>query len=96
MNACLAIVKCDEILGKCRRAQKRHRPAARAIGLDAVTHVSNGGLDANWLTAHGLPTVTLGCGQAGIHTVNETLEIDSFLQACRIGLLLATASEGES
>jgi tripeptide aminopeptidase len=55
------------------------------------TRIVNGGLDANWLTRHGLPTVTLGCGQAGIHTVEETLHIDSFLTACHIALRLATA-----
>ena len=33
--------------------------------------ISNGGLDANWLTAHGIPTVTLGCGQRNIHTVER-------------------------
>lgn len=62
----------------------------RQVGLDPVTKISNGGLDANWLTAHGFPTVTLGCGQAHVHTVNETLHIDHYLHACRIGLLLAT------
>lgn len=67
--------------------------AVRACGLEPETRVSNGGLDANWLTAHGLPTVTLGCGQAGIHTTDEVLHIDSFLQACDIALRLATFAE---
>jgi tripeptide aminopeptidase len=58
--------------------------AVRACGLEPETRISNGGLDANWMTTHGLPTVTLGCGQAGIHTVKETLEVEQFLQACRI------------
>ena len=64
-----------------------------SLGLDPVLKISNGGLDANWMSAHGVPTVTLGCGQDGIHTVNERLHVDSFLQACAIGLKLATASE---
>ncbi|MBL8849337.1 MAG: M20/M25/M40 family metallo-hydrolase [Planctomycetaceae bacterium] len=67
--------------------------ALRACGLEPEPRIINGGLDANWLTAHGLPTVTLGCGQAGIHTVKETLDVDQYLQACRIGLLLATGGE---
>ena len=67
--------------------------AVRACGLEPEPRIINGGLDANWLTARGLPTVTLGCGQAGIHTVNETLDVDEYLQACRIGLLLATGAE---
>jgi tripeptide aminopeptidase len=37
-----------------------------------------------------LPTVTLGCGQQNVHTVDESLHIDSFLNACQIALLLAT------
>jgi tripeptide aminopeptidase len=63
--------------------------AVEQAGLTPETRIVNGGLDANWLTRHGLPTVTLGCGQAGIHTVEETLHIDSYLAACRIALVLA-------
>jgi tripeptide aminopeptidase len=66
--------------------------AIRAVGLDAQTRISNGGLDANWLSARGLPTVTLGSGQTNVHTVNETLSVDDFLNGCRIGLLLATGA----
>lgn len=55
--------------------------------------VTNGGLDANWLTAHGIPTVTLGCGQRNIHTVAEELDITEFQTARRIALRLATAAE---
>jgi len=44
------------------------------------------------MIAHGLPTVTLGCGQQDIHTVNESLDIDSYLKACRIGLQVATGA----
>ena len=65
--------------------------AIESLGMTAETRVCNGGLDANWMTAHGIPTVTLGCGQQGIHTVDEVLHIESYLQACRIGLRLATA-----
>ena len=66
--------------------------AVRLIGLEPSLRVSNGGLDANWLSSRGLPTVTLGCGQQDVHTVNETLHIPSFLAACKLGLILATAS----
>lgn len=65
--------------------------AIRSTGEEPTTLISNGGLDANWMTAHGFPTVTLGCGQSGIHTVDEKLHIPSFLHACRIALQLATA-----
>ncbi len=66
--------------------------AIRAVGLDPVTRISNGGLDANWLSARGLPTVTLGAGQQSVHTVDETLNVTDFLNGCRIGLLLATGA----
>lgn len=66
--------------------------AIAAIGLAPRRRISNGGLDANWLTARGVPTVTLGCGQSGAHTVKEELDVEAYLQACRIALQLATAT----
>jgi tripeptide aminopeptidase len=64
--------------------------AIRSVGLTPQTRISNGGLDANWLSARGLPTVTLGSGQQDVHTVDEALLIEEYLQACRIALVLAT------
>ena len=69
--------------------------AVRQAGLTPTMVVGNGGLDANWMTAHGLPTVTLGCGQHDIHTVKEWLDVPQFLTACGIALHLATAVGGE-
>jgi tripeptide aminopeptidase len=54
--------------------------------------ISNGGLDANWLNAHGIPAVTLGCGQMNVHMTSEMLDIKGFQDACRIALRLATGS----
>lgn len=65
--------------------------AVEAEGLTAELAVTNGGLDANWLTARGIPTVTLGCGQQNIHTASEELDIKEFHSARRIALRLATA-----
>ncbi len=67
--------------------------AVKAIGRDPYRVIINGGLDANWLSARGVPTVTLGCGQLNVHTVNEKLDVDAFQRACRVALRLATASE---
>lgn len=64
--------------------------AIRAVGMTGNERIANGGLDANWLTARGLATVTLGCGQSAPHTVREQLDLAEFLQACRIALYLAT------
>jgi tripeptide aminopeptidase len=62
------------------------------VRLSPQLYISNGGLDANWMTAHGLPTVTLGAGQMEIHTVDEKLDINAFYDSCRLALMLATGS----
>lgn len=67
--------------------------AVRDAGLTPLRAISNGGLDANWMTAHGIPTVTLGCGQMHIHTTSERLDLAAFEHACQIGLRLATGSD---
>jgi tripeptide aminopeptidase len=63
-----------------------------SLGMTPELHVTNGGLDANWMTKHGLPTVTLGAGQQDVHTVSERLEVSSFLKGCEVALKLATAN----
>jgi tripeptide aminopeptidase len=67
--------------------------ALRSIGVEPFQAVSNGGLDANWMTARGIPTVTLGCGQISAHTISERLDVQAFQGACRVALRLATAYE---
>jgi tripeptide aminopeptidase len=62
-----------------------------AIGRQPELAISNGGLDANWLNAHGIPTVTLGCGQKNVHMTSEQLDLAGYRDACRIALALATA-----
>ena len=68
----------------------------RDIGLTPVRTISNGGLDANWMHVHGIPTVTLGCGQMNAHTNSERLDIVAFHTACRAALRLAMATEQAS
>lgn len=67
--------------------------AIAALGESAEPAIANGGVDANWLTAHGLPTVTLGCGQENPHMTSEALNITEFQKACQIALVLATGAE---
>jgi len=67
--------------------------AIRSIGAEPLRAITNGGLDANWLSARGIPTVTLGCGQMNAHTLAERLDVAAFHQACRIALRLATGTE---
>lgn len=56
----------------------------RRLGYEPTCKLANGGLDANWLFRHGIEAVTLGCGQAAIHTVDEHLLVPHFLDACRL------------
>ncbi len=66
--------------------------AVQRAGLEPLPKISNGGLDANWMTSHGMPTVTFGCGQEHIHTTSERLHIPSFRQACTVAWELATGA----
>ncbi len=68
------------------------REAVTAIGLVPRLEISNGGLDANWMAANGIPTVTLGCGQMEIHTTHEKLDLDAFEAACTVALRLAVGT----
>ena len=45
------------------------------------------------MVAHGIPTVTLGCGQINQHTTDEVLDLEAYQDACRAALCLATATE---
>ena len=65
--------------------------AIRALGGEPLRAISNGGLDANWMTARGIPTVSLGTGQENPHTASERLDRSEFFKACHIALRLATA-----
>jgi tripeptide aminopeptidase len=67
--------------------------AVRRAGGEPSFDVSNGGLDANWMHARGIPTVSLGCGQRNPHTPAERLDLVEFRRACQVALHLATAVE---
>lgn len=69
----------------------RAQAAVRAIGREPNLRVTNGGLDANWMVKHGIPTVTFGAGQNEIHTVKEFVDLKEFEDGCRLALALATA-----
>jgi len=63
--------------------------AIRALGGSPTRAISDGGLDANWISARGIPTVTLGCGQENPHTPLERLDRAEFVKACQIARHLA-------
>ena len=64
--------------------------AVKALGMEPVMVFSNGGLDANWLDKHGVPTVTIGAGQYEIHTIKEYVHLPEYAQGCRLAVELAT------
>ncbi len=65
----------------------------RSLNHEPVPAIANGGLDANWITKHGVPTVSMGCGQLNAHMVTETLNLREYLTACDIGLAIALGAE---
>jgi tripeptide aminopeptidase len=65
---------------------------AGVIDREPLLATVDGGLDANSLTARGLPTVTIGAGQHGAHTVDEYLDLAEFERGCRVALRLATGT----
>lgn len=66
------------------------KDAIEKLGLQADLAIANGGLDANWLSARGIPTVSMGCGQKNQHMITEKLHLDEYLTACEIAMYLAT------
>ena len=56
--------------------------------------IANGGLDANWLVRHKVPTVTFGAGQNAIHTVDEFVDLSEFAAGCRLAVALAGPRRG--
>ncbi len=67
--------------------------AAERLGLAPSLKVGNGGLDANWLVRHRIPTVTFGAGQNNIHTTEEYVDVKGFVDGCRMALALATLED---
>ncbi|MFO0810168.1 MAG: M20/M25/M40 family metallo-hydrolase [Gemmataceae bacterium] len=73
----------------------RHAAATIAsLGGTPNLRVANGGLDANWIVRHKVPTVTMGAGQNAIHTVEEFVDLTEFAAGCRLAVALATHGAG--
>jgi tripeptide aminopeptidase len=69
---------------------KRAVAAVSSIGGTPSIRNANGGLDANWLVRHAVPTVTFGAGQNEIHTIKEWINLDEYDRACDLAVRLAT------
>jgi len=80
-------------LGKDTPIVKRATKALQMLAIEPVYVFSNGGLDANWLDKHGVPTITIGAGQAEIHTIKEYVNLKEYEKGCRLGVLMATLED---
>jgi tripeptide aminopeptidase len=69
---------------------RRAAEAVKQLGRAPVLKTTNGGLDANWVVKHGIPTITFGAGQNDIHTVKEWVDLKEFAEGCRLAVILAT------
>ncbi len=72
---------------------RRADAAVRALGREPILKITNGGLDANWMVRHGIPTLTLGAGQNNVHTTEEYVDLPEFLAGCRMAVTLATTGD---
>ncbi|MBE7466476.1 MAG: M20/M25/M40 family metallo-hydrolase [Planctomycetes bacterium] len=63
--------------------------AARELSIEMACVDNNGGMDSNWLNAHGIPTVTYGTGQRQVHTPHEWIDLDEYALACRFAAQVA-------
>jgi tripeptide aminopeptidase len=58
--------------------------AIRRLGLTPQLCTDDGGNDAAWIAAHGIPAVTLGYGGCYIHTPGEYLDVPEFKRCCQL------------
>lgn len=82
-------------LKKSDASVKEAEAAVISIGREPELAIANGGLDANWISSRGFPTVSLGCGQLNQHMTTEALDVREFQDARQIALRLATGVEGK-
>ncbi len=64
--------------------------AAATCNIDANLVSNDGGMDANWIVAHGIPAVTIGAGQRDVHKPDEWINLDDFEKACQLMIAIAT------
>lgn len=72
---------------------QRIMAAAKACNLDAALVSNDGGMDANWIVAHGIPAVTIGAGQRDVHKPDEWIDLGDFEQACQLAVAIIDATD---
>ena len=78
------------LLEKNNHVVRNSISVAKSLGWTTKLDFSHGGLDANWIVRHGIPTITFGAGQNKIHTKEEFIKIKDYLSACKYAIALAT------
>ncbi len=71
-------------------AVQRLRQAAATCGIEARLVSNDGGMDANWIVAHGIPAVTIGVGQRSVHMPAEWIDLADFAAVCQLLHVVAT------
>ncbi len=76
----------------CKALHKHAQSLAAELGFDLPAAMSGGGSDGNFTGAMGIPTLdSLGVRGAGLHTLNEHIEVDSLPERGKlVAGLLAT------
>ncbi len=64
--------------------------SVRQLGKTPVLKDGRGGLDANWLFEHGVPSLTFGAGQNQIHAIGEWVDLDQYQGACDLLEIMVT------
>ncbi len=65
-----------------------YQKTVRSLGIEPVLKKGRGGLDANWLFRHEVPSLTIGAGQNQIHAIGEWVNLDHYEGACDLLLAL--------
>ena len=68
---------------------RRAMEAIRKLGREPRLSIDNGGQDASWIVAHGIPCVGLGYGGRLAHSIEEHLDLEHFKLSCRLAVELA-------
>ena len=79
-------------LDKNEPCVQRILAAAAQCAINPELVSNDGGMDANWIVAHGIPTVTIGVGQRFVHRPEEWIDLDDFEDACQLAIAIATLS----
>lgn len=70
--------------------------AATLCQIDAHLVGNDGGMDANWIVAHGIPAVTIGVGQRDVHMPAEWIDLTDFAAVCELIRTVATLGNKDS